>query len=437
MKNQKIDRRNFLASSSLGFVGAGISSKIYPVIPDDEPPRIREYRTLGRTGFKVSDIGCGPAVINDENLLKAILRSGVNFIETAEFYGNGNNELLVGRSIGEFDRKSLFLNTKLIISQTDTAEQIVNRVRKCLERMKTDYLDSLMLWNPSSAEETKNVAFHAAFEQLKSEGKVKFCGISCHGSEYYSEAKDNMEKIICSAVEDGRFDLALFVYNYVQREMGANILASCARKNAGALLMKTDPFGKAYLDVLEKIKTFNSNNEAIPEKMKQRYEMILEKQKKADAFLADNPKYNGVTRTEAAIAFLLENPQVSSVIMSFRNYNDVAEYIGLSGIKLTSATRTTINSLEEIFSHLYCRHACGLCEKSCPMNVPVNTIMRYNHYYMAQGREKYAMQQYRNLKGSKADNCRNCEGHCENSCPYGVSIQALLDIAHNNLSFTV
>jgi len=61
-----------------------------------------------------------------------------------------------------------------------------------------------MLWNPGSAEETRNKEFHKAFNQLREEGRVKFCGVSCHGSEYPGAAKDNMEKIIWGAIEDGR-----------------------------------------------------------------------------------------------------------------------------------------------------------------------------------------------------------------------------------------
>lgn len=437
MKNQEINRRNFLASASMGIAGLGISNGIINIKQDKQPIRIKEFRTLGRTDFKVSDIGCGPGLMNNENLLKAVLRAGVNIIETAEFYGNGNNELLVGRSIGEFDRKSLFINTKLIIKQTDTREQIVDRVRKCLERMKTDYLDGMMLWNPSSALEVKYTEFHEAFDQLKEEGRVRFRGVSCHGTESYTESKDNMEKIICSAVEDGRFDLVLFVYNHVQREMGENILKACGDKNVGAILMKTDPFGKRYMDVLEEIKTYNETQKTIPDNLKSRYEKVIEKQTKSEEFLSNHPEYHGKTKTEAALAFCLDHPAVSSVIMSFKTYNDITEYIGLSGLRSTSATKNMRNKLLENFGHLYCRHACGICEKNCPNNVPVNTIMRFNHYYMGQGREKYAMQQYKLLEKNNANLCSNCAGYCETACPYGVSIHALLEIAHQNFILQV
>ena len=82
----------------------------------------------------------------------------------------------------------------------------------------------------------------------------------------------------------------------------------------------------------------------------------------------------------------------------------------------------------------YCRHACGQCENQCPSGVPVNTIMRYHHYYAAQGREKHAMAKYSNLAGNNAALCSNCSGHCESSCPYSVPIQGLLVLAHQTLS---
>ena len=222
--------------------------------------------------------------MTNENLLRAVIDSGVNIIDTAEFYGNGNNEILVGKAIKDYDRKNLFINTKLIIAETDTQEGIVLRTRKCLERLNTDYLDGMMLWNPSSVEAVKNKVFHRAFEQLKSEGRVKFCGISSHGSEYLEKNQENMEQIICGAVEDGRFDHALFVYNYAQREMGENILKLCKEKNVGTMLMKTDPLGKGYSELLAGVRKALSENQPIPDFRKKRYDMVIEKQKKRNSF---------------------------------------------------------------------------------------------------------------------------------------------------------
>jgi predicted aldo/keto reductase-like oxidoreductase len=60
--------------------------------------------------------------------------------------------------------------------------------------------------------------------------------------------------------------------------------------------------------------------------------------------------------------------------------------------------------------------------------------MRYNHYFMAQGREKEAMLKYAAIPGAKADMCGECQGYCEAACPYNVPIQAMLILAHDQLS---
>jgi predicted aldo/keto reductase-like oxidoreductase len=60
--------------------------------------------------------------------------------------------------------------------------------------------------------------------------------------------------------------------------------------------------------------------------------------------------------------------------------------------------------------------------------------MRYNHYFEAQGCEKYAMEKYAQLPVKKAETCQTCTGECEAACPYHVPIQALLVMAHQRLT---
>ncbi len=437
MKSIRLKRREFISKSTLGLMCAGSGMLSFDASRENSDSgkqvRIKDYRILGRTGFRVSDIGCGPALMTSENLLKAVIDSGVNIIDTAEFYNNGNNELLVGRAVSGIDRKSIFLNTKLIISENDKSEMIIERVRKCLERLNTEYIDGMMLWNPASAESVKNSEFQKAFEILRSEGRARFCGISCHGNEYPTGQKDNMERIICGAIEDGRFDHVLFVYNYGQQEMGKNILKECEGKNVGAILMKTDPFGKRYLDVIEKVNKLMAENKQVDDGTRIRYEEILEKQRKGKAYLAEDKLNDINARREAAINFVLDNRSVSSVLISFSNFDEIEDYVSLSGGKLTVDNNAVIRAVIENLGFLYCRHACGICEAHCPHKVPVNTIARLNHYFISQKREKYAIQNYLELGGSKTEKCLDCDSICEASCPYGVSIQNLMTIAHENL----
>jgi predicted aldo/keto reductase-like oxidoreductase len=148
-------------------------------------------------------------------------------------------------------------------------------------------------------------------------------------------------------------------------------------------------------------------------------------------------KYKAISERqirEAAIRFVLSNDDAHSTLISFSNFEDIDKYVGLSGSRLTTPEQQMLAAHTRDYGELYCRHACGKCESYCPNGVPVNTIMRFNHYFVAQHREKYAMQEYASLRRPKADLCQNCMGYCETSCPYGVHIHALLNIAHSNLS---
>ncbi|KPK84347.1 MAG: hypothetical protein AMS27_10195 [Bacteroides sp. SM23_62_1] len=439
MKYLNLSRRNFLKKSSFSFLGAGIlgnKTLINTGSPDDDsPPKIKEYRTLGRTGFKVSDIGCGPVEIPHENMLKYLIRSGINLIDTSAFYENGNNERMVGKAIKDFKRESLFINTKIIVRKDDTKENIVEKVRTSLDRLQTSYIDGLMLGIVNSSEEVKNEKFHEAMEQLKQEGRVKYCGVACHGSSWTEDYEESMEEVLFSALDDSRYDLLLLVYNFVQKEMGENILKVCRTKNVGTLAMKTEPFGGSFLEVLEHVEEVEREGTELNEYWKTLYNKYLDRQELARPFLEKYSLQNDQAIRDASIRFILDNPDMNSVLITFRDYQSAEEYINLSGSRLTETDQAIMNFYLENFAALYCRHACGICESACPHHIPVNTIMRYNHYFMAQHRQKYGMQMYNELKGGTPDNlCATCQGYCEKACPYDVHIRGLLTMAHRNLS---
>jgi predicted aldo/keto reductase-like oxidoreductase len=136
----------------------------------------------------------------------------------------------------------------------------------------------------------------------------------------------------------------------------------------------------------------------------------------------------------AAIKFVLGHPDVHSVCPSINTLDGLESFVTLSGTKLTEEDDSMLDDYGKLLGTFYCRHACGDCEPSCPQQVPVNTIMRYNHYFEAHGREKHAMVQYANLTAAHADGCLGCSGYCESACPHGVPVRTLLARAHQNLT---
>jgi predicted aldo/keto reductase-like oxidoreductase len=137
---------------------------------------------------------------------------------------------------------------------------------------------------------------------------------------------------------------------------------------------------------------------------------------------------------DAAIKFVLSNPNVHTVCSTVLNYDDTREFLDLSGSRLEPKDRALLSAYSKECGSLYCRHACGVCEAHCPYEVPVNTIMRYDHYFVAQGREKRAMSKYAALRSNKAEKCQSCAGYCESACPYGVPVRILLSTAHHTLT---
>jgi predicted aldo/keto reductase-like oxidoreductase len=436
----RLSRRGFLRSSLSVAAGLGIAGKnqLFGGNGRDAPaekPKIKEYKILGRTGFKVSDIGFGGGNLTDPAVLAAALDAGINYIDTAEHYAMGNSERTIGQSIKDRDRGKIFITGKLNFGfGRSTKEGLKERAQKCLERLQTDYLDCLMIHMTPTIDQIKHEGYHEAIAELKAEGRVKFTGLSNHGIEHRLTGfvKDPMDQIVLAAAEDGRFDVVLFTYNFIQREKGERILKACREKNMGTTLMKTDPV-RTYTDLEQMYARMREKGRVTEaaEKILGEYRIRVEKGREFAQ------KY-GLSRDKevrgAAIKFCLGNPDVHSVCPSINTYEDLEFYGSLSGGRLDPVEQDMLADYRSFSGSLYCRHACGICEPQCPHDVPVNTIMRYQHYFMSQGREKHAMTKYAALQRTNAAVCTDCKGHCEAACPFGVRIQGLLMAAHQTLS---
>lgn len=427
-----MERRDFLKNTGIGIAGAGLLTQASPLAANssEDEFKIKLYRKLGRTGFKASDIASGgnppPAV------LRALLEAGVNYIDTAESYGGGQSERTVGQVIKGFDRKSLFITTKLHPSRGFTKEQILSRVRKCLDRMQTEYIDCLMIHNCPDSKSLKSEDFHAAVKQLKNEGRLRFIGVSNHGLR--GGEAENMEQVLMSAVADGRFDVMLLIYNFVVKDMGERILKAAAQKDIGCTLMKTKPLDRYLIAKKQMEEQLKKSGEKMSEGAKQRLDVFKQAADQAEAFGKKHNLKNPREIRNAAVKFVLSNPLVTNAVIHFRSFDDVDPYLELSGKALTPGDKKKLALYREGFNSFYCRHACGLCEAHCPHGVPVNTIMRYNHYFDSQGLEKHAMEKYAALAAANAGKCADCDGHCQAACPYNVHIHAMMNLAHNNLA---
>ena len=158
------------------------------------------YRTLGRTGFQVSEIGYGAWGIGksmwvgaeDAESAKALHRAadlGLNFIDTALAYGNGHSERLVGRFVKQ-RKERIIVATKIPpkngrwpaaqgtpLTEAFPADYIVERTETSLRNLGVDAIDlqQLHVWTDDWAGENE---WYEALTRLRQEGKIRFFGVS-------------------------------------------------------------------------------------------------------------------------------------------------------------------------------------------------------------------------------------------------------------------
>ncbi len=449
-KSRSLSRRKFIgiggAAIAAGAIPFGsMAGKVLPTDGKKKAPKIAQFRTLGRTGFQASDISMGGTRVKDSSVYSYALDCGVNYIDTAESYSGGQSEKLLGEALKSVDRKKIFITSKVHLDEKDSEATVLDRFAKCQERLGTDYIDAFYLHGVSDLDVIGHAGFHSAMDKLKADGRLRFVGLSSHGS-HWGRGNASMEDVLCAAAEDGRFDLMLLIYNFMNQEAGEKVLAACKAKNIGTTAMKTSP-GVLKVEpfdpdnptpdqtrMIERMKQRGMDEKAIIERIQSSLERAGESMVKTQPFAE---KYKIETEEQlrlVSIQWVLQNPDMHTVCVSFSDFALVDSVVPLSGTKLSSVGSRFIEDFRHTFNDQYCRHGCDSCASACSARTPVSTIMRYAYYFECQQREKYAIGKYRDLGGNDASGCLACSGPCLKSCPHGVDVRGQLVRAHSLLT---
>ncbi len=410
----KLTRRGFVKAGGATLAGGlaaaaagsplGLSGE-----PTRQDPRIRSYKTLGRTGWRASDIAFGTGPLRDSTLVRAAFDRGINYLDTAESYGNGSAERAIGEALPHIGRENVFIASKAVFRGGETESQVVDRIRRSLERLKTDYVDAYSMHHTPTVEFLDHPGFHAAIARLKAEGRVRFAGVSYHGPS--RDGQGNMAEVLTAAAEDGRFDMMLFVYNFMNSGQGDRILAACRTNQVGTTIMKSAP-GVLHFDTWD------------PDNMTEEQRRFAERY----GLRTDDQLRFG------SIQWVLQNPDAHTVCVSLNDFDNIDRVVALSGTSLSQSDEEYLNRMALSVNSQYCRHGCVQCAGACPQEVPVSRIMRYAYYFAGQGREKHAMSRYAQLGGSNGSACADCSAPCGNACPHGFQIQAQMAKAHSMLT---
>ena len=206
MDKKAIDRRAFIAELGFGLGGAGLLLNQLDVKPafgltaessNKRKESAMGYRTFGKTGLKVSEVSLGAMRLKEPAVMLKALDPGVNFIDTAHSYQNGNNEKMIGKVAKEYGRKKMFIATKVHPFQLQEevleefrmlAKKTLNeKIEESLKRLQTDYVDVLYIHNVMDKSWPQNQEVLAFLEKVKKEGKARFVGISIHDPRCYVE----------------------------------------------------------------------------------------------------------------------------------------------------------------------------------------------------------------------------------------------------------
>jgi len=208
--NSKTSRRDFLSAGlsaglTLPVMGAGSRMGLWP--PSGESTaktagsQVKlDFRTLGRTGLKVTTLGFGCMITSDPSVIERAVDIGINYFDTARSYQHGNNERMVGAALGA-KRKQIVLSTK---SHSPNKEALLKDLDTSLRELNTDWVDIWYLHAKGSAEEIHDDMIEAQ-QVAKKQGKIRFAGVSTHGGQ---------QQLLPWLAQKGVFDVVLTAYNF-------------------------------------------------------------------------------------------------------------------------------------------------------------------------------------------------------------------------------
>ena len=332
-----------------------------------------EYRTLGKTGLKISRMGFGGIPIQkiDEEgtkkLLHAMAEKGINYIDSARGYTV--SEQYIGYGL-EGIRDKFVLATK---SMSRTKEAMAADIETSLGNFRTDYIDLYQVHNPSMEQLDQVIGEGGALEALmeaKAAGTIGHIGLTAHSTAVFERA-----------LELDWVETIMFPYNIVEQQ-GAELIHKCAEKNIGFIDMKP---------------------------------------------LAGGAIEDGTL----ALRYVCSNPDVTVVIPGMAEIRELDENMAAcsNAAPLTEEELAKMDKVREQLVNDFCRR-CNYCAP-CTVGINIPSVFLFAGYLQRYDLADWAKERYSTLK-VKASACIGC-GKCEPRCPYHLPIREKLKVCAKDM----
>jgi len=372
MLSEKMGRRKFMKRISSVFLGVA-GSHFWSGLPFAHAEKKLEYRTLGKTGLKVSIVSMGVMNCSDPAVLLRAFDLGINFYDTADCYMRGRNEEMVGKAF-EGKRQKVLIQTKV---HPHDEKKMRASVERSLRRLRTDYIDVLVWHNLSTPEEVSDPKLSEFMSKMKKEGKVRFTGFSAH---------NRMAPLLREAAKSNLHDVALVSYNFTHSKDLREAVAMAARSEIGIIAMKTQAGGYK------------------------------------------KEKMGGLTPHQAALRYVLMDENVSCAVPGVTTIEQIDECAAVMG---TAFSKQDIRPLKQYQSFLQGRICtmCGGCIGECPHGVSRSDLLRVVMYYDGYQNERLLEETLE--KGQLLKDIEFCSGcpSCSVVCRRGLDIKAQIEMA--------
>ena len=369
-----------------------------------------KYRKFGKLDWKVSALGFGamrlPTIGGDSSkieephaikMIRYAIDHGVNYVDTAYPYHQGQSEYLVGKALKDGYREKVRLATKMPSWLVEQYEDFDKYLNEQLEKLDTSHIDYYLLHglNKGRWPKLKEIGVFEWAEKAKADGRIKYLGFSFH-DDY-----ELFEKILEDAEH---FTFCQIQLNYMDTEYQAGVkgLKLAAKKGLAVVIMEPIKGGKLAVTP--------------PKDVQAVWDKAEKKRKPA----------------EWALQWVWNHPEVSVVLSGMSEMKHVeenVEYAGRSGPGTLSAKDLVlIEEAKQAYLNLGfvgCT-ACRYC-MPCPQGVAIPEILGlYNEYYMsgqnAEIKEKYWE---KITPETHSTNCISC-GVCEEQCPQELPIRKFM-----------
>lgn len=363
------------------------------------------YRKMGKTNEEVSILGFGcmrfptkDGKIDEVEATKMVryaIDNGVNYIDTAYPYHNGESEPVVGRILKDGYREKVKLATKLPTWLIKSKLDMDKYFNEQLERLDTSYIDFYLVHNlnKESYRNAKENGLFEFLERIKEENKARFVGFSFHDTlDVYKEI-----------IDDYDWDFTQIQYNYIDEnhQAGTEGLLYAASKNLGIIIMEPLRGGALVNNLSQNIMDIIDQSEV----------------KKSPAAWA--------------FKFLFDKSEIKvvlsgmSTMQQVKDNLNIAQHEGLEN-SITESEKDTIDKLKNEFKSkikVNCT-GCKYCIP-CPLGVNIPTCFELlNNASMFSNTEAIKENSYSYLERDKCDAslCVEC-GACEDKCPQHIDIR--------------